>query len=253
MMSKLWRSKLKAFAAHILFSAALIGSFMYVVMVHWFPGYLFEFENVWEGLRILVPVDAILGPILTLILFVPGKKGLKGDIAIILILQIAALLYGGKAIYDSKPEVLAFVGDRFEVITSKSYQRDRVPEATLVAYDKGYPALIYPLPGQTPEEVNEFVLNNVQYQIMAERYRPLAGNMDLVLSRALDIDRLQPSAPQQIKLLADFKQRFNDETDALFILQGTTKEFIVVSIDKVALVVKDYLPLDPWDIYVLPE
>ncbi|MEL0067713.1 MAG: hypothetical protein VW874_05560, partial [Gammaproteobacteria bacterium] len=72
-MTKLWRSKLKAFAAHILFSAALIGVFMYVVMGHWFPGYLFEFENVWEGLRILVPVDAILGPILTLIIFVPGK------------------------------------------------------------------------------------------------------------------------------------------------------------------------------------
>ncbi|MEL0067714.1 MAG: hypothetical protein VW874_05565, partial [Gammaproteobacteria bacterium] len=93
----------------------------------------------------------------------------------------------------------------------------------------------------------------VQYQIMAERYRPLAEYMDVVLSRALDIDRLQPSDPQQIKVLADFKQRFNDETDALFILQGTTKEFIVVSIDKDALVVKDYLPLDPWDIYVLPE
>ena len=52
---------------------------MYVIMSHWFPGYLFELENVWQGLRILVPVDAILGPLLTLIIFVPGKKGLKGD------------------------------------------------------------------------------------------------------------------------------------------------------------------------------
>jgi len=248
-MNKLWRAKLRAFAVHLLFSAALIGTFMYVVMFQWFPGYLFEFENVWEGLRILVPVDAILGPLLTLIIFVPGKKGLKGDLAIILVLQVAALLYGGKAIYDSKPEVLAFVGDRFEVITKKSYDRTQVPKETLAAYEIGYPALIYPLPAQNPDEQANFVINNVQYQIMAERYRPLSEHTEDVFARALDIERIKPTEPEQINILASFRERFNPETDVLFILQGTTDEFVVVSIDRNEFVVKDYLPIDPWDIY----
>ena len=252
-MNKLWRAKLKAFSAHLLFSTVLIGLFMYVIMFHWFPGYLFVFENVWEGLRILVPVDAILGPLLTLIIFVPGKKGLKGDLAIILVLQVAALLYGGKAIYDSKPDVLAFVGDRFEVITKKSYDRSIVPEDTLAAFEKSTPALIYPLPGQNPEEQANFVINNVPYHIMAERYRLLSEHKDEVFARALDIERIKPTDPKQIEILAAFQKRYNAETDALFILQGTTNEFVVVSIDRNELVVKDYLPIDPWDIYDFPE
>ena len=205
-MNKLWRSKLKAFVAHLTFSAFLISVFMYIVMFHWFPGYLFNFENVWEGLRILVPVDAILGPLLTLIIFVPGKKGLKGDLAIILVLQISALIYGASTIYGSKPEVLAFVGDRFEIITQSSYQRSKVTPEVEPVFDKTNPALIYPLPGQTTEEQNEFVLDNVQYQTMAERYRPLSDYRDEVLTKALDIERVKPTSEHDMQLLVNFKK-----------------------------------------------
>ena len=143
---------------------------------------------------------------------------------------------------------LAFVGDRFEVVTRKSYDRNLVPEGTEAAYDNGAPALIYPLPAQNHEENNEFVLNNVQYQVLADRYHPINDYKDEVFTRALMIDRIKPTDPQEIELLATFQQSYNEETDALFILQRTTKDFIVVSIDRNDLVVKDYLPIDPWDI-----
>ena len=252
-MNKLWRAKLKAFSAHLLFSAVLIGLFMYVIMSHWFPGYLFELENVWQGLRILVPVDAILGPLLTLIIFVPDKKGLKGDLAIILVLQIAALVYGGKVIYDSKPEVLAFVGDRFEVITKSSYDPSLIPKQTLSVFESSNPALIYPLPAQSREESNQFVLNNTQYQLLADRYRPVNDYKDKVFARALEIERIKPTVASQIDVLTSFKNRYNAESDALFILQGTTKDFVIVSIDRNDLQVKDYLPIDPWANYDFPE
>ncbi len=252
-MTKLWRAKLRAFSIHLLFSATLIGGFMYVIMFHWFPGQLFYFENVWEGLQILVPVDAILGPLLTLIIFVPGKKGLKGDLAIIITLQLAALAYGGHAIYGSKPEVLAFVGDRFEVITNASYERDKVPADVAALYGKTNPLLIYPLPGQSTEEHNEFVLNNVQYQQMAERYRPLSEYREEVLARALDIQRIKPLMQQEVDLLAEFQKRYDPQDHALFILQGTTKDFIIVSLNMKTFEVQDYLPIDPWDIYDFPD
>ena len=112
-MSKLWKAKLAAFSVHIVFSATIIGIFMAFVTQIWFPGLLFKLEDVWEGLRILVPVDAILGPILTLILFVPGKKGLVGDLVIIALIQIAALIYGAYTIYDQRPEAIVFAGDQW--------------------------------------------------------------------------------------------------------------------------------------------
>ncbi len=79
-MNMLWRSKLYAFSIHLLFSATIIGIFMLIVTKFWFPDILFALENVWQGLQILIPTDAILGPVLTLVLFVPGKKGLVGDL-----------------------------------------------------------------------------------------------------------------------------------------------------------------------------
>ena len=86
-MNKVWQLKLVAFFIHLLFSALLIGCFMIIVTQVWFPDVLFRLENVWEGLQILIPVDAILGPVLTLILFVPGKKGLLSDLIIIVVIR----------------------------------------------------------------------------------------------------------------------------------------------------------------------
>ena len=238
---------------HLLFSAILIGAFMYVVMFQWFPGHLFYFENVWEGLRILVPVDAILGPVLTLIIFAPGKKGLKVDLGIIAILQIAALGYGGHAIYGSKPELIAFVGDRFEVITRSSYERDKVPAEVEALYGEANPVAIYPLPAQTPEERQEFILNNVQYQTHAERYRPLTDHKDKVLERSLTIDNIKPTEPEDIALLESFQRRYDPDKHALFILQGTLKESIIVSLNMETYEVQDYLAIDPWETYKFPE
>ena len=84
-MFKHWRVKLFAFFIHLIFSAMIIGIFMLVVTQLWFPDILFALENTWQGLKILIPVDAILGPVLTFVLFVPGKKGLKIDLTLIAI------------------------------------------------------------------------------------------------------------------------------------------------------------------------
>lgn len=251
-MKKLWKAKLGAFGIHILFSASIISIFMLIITQLWFPDELFNFENVWEGLRILVPVDAIIGPLLTLVIFVPGKKGLKMDLSIIVSLQIAALVYGASTIYSSRPEILAFVGDRFEVITRASYNASKIDRQYLKQINNSYPALVYPLPAQNPDELSHFVIENVQYQLMSDRYRPLNHFHDKVMSRSLDIDRLEPTLPDDIAKLNSFRKTYNSEQHALFILQGTTKDFIIVSLNMKSYEVAGYLTLDPWEVYKFP-
>jgi hypothetical protein len=122
---QLWRMKLKAFTIHLLLSVFIISLFLLVVTQFWYPGLLFNLENVWQGLEILIPVDAILGPVLTLILFAPGKKNLKLDLSVIALIQIGALFYGGMLIYQQRPVALAFVVDRFEtVLANEDYVKD---------------------------------------------------------------------------------------------------------------------------------
>lgn len=247
-MNKLWRSKLIAFSIHLLFSALIIGSFMLLVTQIWFPDILFELENVWEGLQILIPVDAILGPILTLILFVPGKKGLIGDLIIIATIQVLALVYGGYTIYQQRPEVMVFAGDRFEIIPAAKFDRENFAKQYFQDVEIPYPFIVYSLPAQNQKEQNEFVLGNVQYQKMTQRYRPLTDYRTKVSKKALQLSKFVPANEASEQILKDFKARYTEDEVLLFALEGTTASYKVLVLDK-SLQHLGYLDLDPWTDY----
>lgn len=248
-MAKLWRQKLIAFTIHLLFSAVIIGIFMLVVTQLWFPDVLYKLENVWEGLQILIPVDAILGPFLTLLLFVPGKKGLVGDLIIIATIQVLALLYGGFTIYNQRPEIIVFAGDRFEIIPSSKFNRDNFQHEYFENTEMTYPFLLYSLPAQTEEEQSQFVINNTQFQKMSERYRPITDHQEAVLSKALQESKFVPENTDSKKILDDFKLKYSENDVSLFILQGTTSKANIIILNNNSFAIEGYLDLNPWTEY----
>ena len=248
-MPTLWRLKLVAFSIHCLFSALLIGTFMVIVTQVWFPDVLFRLENVWEGLRILIPVDAILGPLLTLILFVPGKKGLVTDLMIIAVIQVLALVMGSLTIYSQRPELMVFTGDRFEIITSLEFDRDNFPDELFEIEKQPYPLIIYALPAQTEEEQADFVNNNVQYQKMSDRYRPLSEYQGIVRNKALQLSKFAPNTDESIRVLAEFNDKYQQQEVLLFILQGTNSDANILILNKIDLSLVGYLAVDPWTEY----
>ena len=246
-MTELWRKKLIAFSIHIIFSATIIGIFMIIVTQLWFPDILFELENVWEGLQILIPVDAILGPILTLVLFVPGKKGLLGDIIIIAIIQVLALAYGGHNIYSQRPAVMVFAGDRFEIIPAHKFDSEKLQMEYFEGVDvEKYPLIVYALPAQTLEEKNEFVLGNVQYQKMVERYRPVIDYKNEVSKRGLDLTKFAPEKTASQQQLMKLKEQYNNNEVLFYTLEGTTAEARILVLDSRTLKLRGYLDIDPW-------
>src|SRR6185436_2997704 len=82
----------------------------------WYPGPLFVIAGGLELLLTIIAVDVTLGPIITLIIFKPKKPGLRFDLAVIGIVQFAALGYGLYAIAESRPVYLTFVKDRFDLV-----------------------------------------------------------------------------------------------------------------------------------------
>ncbi len=67
----------------------------------------------------LVGVDLVLGPLLTMIVYRHGKSGLKFDLSVIALVQLAALIYGANILYEEKPHYLVFVIDRLEFVAQK--------------------------------------------------------------------------------------------------------------------------------------
>jgi hypothetical protein len=72
---------------------------------------------------ILVGVDVICGPLLTLVLFNPRKSRVElwTDMSLVILVQLAALAYGLHIAHEARPLYLVHEVDRFRVITSGDY------------------------------------------------------------------------------------------------------------------------------------
>lgn len=110
-------SRGRAFLTHLLASAAIVGATCALVFFVWYPHPYFRISGAWNPLRVLIGVDLVLGPLMTLLLFKPKKKGLWFDVCFILVVQLAAFVYGVTIIYSERPYFSVFAVDRFSVLT----------------------------------------------------------------------------------------------------------------------------------------
>ena len=118
-------SRPRAFLSHLAVSAVLVGVVCALIFFVWYPHPYFQAVGAWSVLRILVGVDLVLGPVLTLILFKPGKWGLKFDLCFIACVQLAALVYGVTVIFQERPYVNVFAVDRFSVYAYRDIDREQ--------------------------------------------------------------------------------------------------------------------------------
>jgi hypothetical protein len=104
------KSRWAAFGVHLLISLFLLVCLLSLIFFVWFP-YDLIFAGGIEGLKIIMGVDLVLGPLLTLIVYVPGKKGLKFDLTIIAIAQIGCLLAGLWVVHNERPVIQSLSDD----------------------------------------------------------------------------------------------------------------------------------------------
>ncbi|MBF0588220.1 MAG: hypothetical protein HQL53_03750 [Magnetococcales bacterium] len=124
MDTTLLRQKLGAFALHLAASLALVGVFFLLVFYGWYPDPLFKLEGTWWVVGLLLGIDVVLGPLLTGVVYRPGKKSLLFDLSVIVLLQAGAFLYGASLIVSERPLYIAFAIDRFVVIPAAMVDED---------------------------------------------------------------------------------------------------------------------------------
>jgi len=110
------RAKLRAFAIHLGCSALLAAAGALVVFAVWYPPPLHLAAGVTGIFLLLLGVDATLGPLMTLIVFKPGKPSLRFDITTIVVVQLAAFGYGMWTVAAGRPAWIVFNVDRFDLV-----------------------------------------------------------------------------------------------------------------------------------------
>lgn len=119
-------TRLRAFAIHLTTSVTIFLIFLGIMFFVWYPAPYFVIDGGWKVLRILAGANLVLGPLLTLIVFKPGKPSLKFDLSCIVLLQLGALLYGGTVIYQQRPAFVVFGVDRFTSIPAAEMEFDQL-------------------------------------------------------------------------------------------------------------------------------
>jgi len=118
-------TRFKAFYVHLLISILLLLGMLAVIFFVWYP-YQLIYAGGIDGLKILIGVDLVLGPLLTLIAFVPGKKGLKFDLSLIALIQVSCLLFGMWLIYSQRPLVQVVIDDGVHLLSAADIEEHNI-------------------------------------------------------------------------------------------------------------------------------
>lgn len=118
--------RLKFFLGHlsISFTVALLA--IWVVFFIWYPIPLAQALGVTSLFLMLISIDVIMGPVLGFLLYKEGKKGLKFDLTIIIILQISAFWYGFYTLAQARPVWIVYDVLTFHVVTYNDIDKDQI-------------------------------------------------------------------------------------------------------------------------------
>lgn len=110
--------RLKVAGIHLAISLAVAILAALLVFLVWYPYPYREISGGRELFLIVVAVDVVMGPLMTLAVFNTAKprKELRRDLGIIGLLQLAALAYGLWTVAVARPVHLVFEIDRFRVV-----------------------------------------------------------------------------------------------------------------------------------------
>lgn len=203
-----WPARFKAAGIH--FGISLISAFAAALLVFlvWYPYPYREISGGRELFILIVLVDVVMGPLMTLAVFNLKKplKELRRDLAVIVVLQLAALAYGLWTVSVARPVHLVFEIDRFRVVHAVDIPVDMLQQA---------PAEFQrlPLTGVTLLSIRDFASSKESFDatMAALQGAPLGARPDLWQS--YEKARLQIVA--RAKPVAELKARFPNSASAI--------------------------------------
>ncbi|WP_333667065.1 TfpX/TfpZ family type IV pilin accessory protein [Acinetobacter guillouiae] len=123
--------RLKFFSGHLLISVLIALISIWLVFFVWYPAPLAEALGVGHLFLMLIFIDVMLGPLLGLIIYKEGKKSLKFDLTVIILIQIMAFGYGFNVIAQGRPAWIIYDSMVFHVLKKSDIDTSRIDQAKL--------------------------------------------------------------------------------------------------------------------------
>ena len=228
--------KLKAAGLHLLVSAIVIGSFLLIVYFIWYPYPFYITEGLSHITIILLGVDLVLGPLMTLILYRKGKKYWLFDLSIVLILQLSAFAYGAVTIAEGRPVYIVFATDVFKTVPPSMIDRSTLKDKSLDYSLFSRPIYIYATAPSDPKEREKLMWSTLQegkdIEVLPHYYQNYQAHLFHIIQRNEGYKyykkiKINDVLNRQYKTIL-IKHGLTQEQIGLFTLLGHEKEVIVI-------------------------
>jgi hypothetical protein len=243
----------QASALHLALSVAVAALVVTLMLLVWYPQQYFTAMGGDALILILIGVDVVLGPLITLIIFDPKKKGLRFDLAVIAALQLAALAFGVSVMFAARPVYNVFVGDRFEAIAANAVDAESLAKAgaeyrTLPLTG---PKIIAARPPDDAKRLSDIVLSAVSggpdLANLPELYVPYAQLQRDAAKSARPLAGLAQRQPQEAAAIRSFVAASGraEATMGFLPLKARNRDMAMV-VDSTSGEIVGILPVYPW-------
>lgn len=240
--------RVRFFLGHLA-GSAIVALFAVLLVFHvWYPAPLHEALGVTRIFLMLLLVDVIVGPLLTLLVYKVGKKNLLLDLIVIACLQLAALSYGLWTVAEGRPAWIVFNVDRFDLVQMVDVDTRQLDGARQEYRSAPWfgPQWVGAANPENVEQRNALVFESLMGgSDIAQRpnlYRPLADLSDLVRNKAKPLEELSSyNAAERVReILAQWP-----DADAWSPMMARAKSMVVL-LNKERAEVVAVVALNPW-------
>ena len=242
----------QAFLIHLGLSIAIAAVVVALVVLVWYPPPYFTAMGGALLLRLIIGVDVVVGPIITLIIFDPRKPRLRTDLAIVAALQLTALVYGVLVMFEARPAWTVFVKDRFEVTAANAIDAEsqaRAAESFHRASLTG-PRLVAGIPPTDRDEALRLSLaamaGGPDVAAQPHLFVPYAQEAAAVARAARPLQALARQGRANAEAIGAFLAERGVGRDLGYVpVRARNKDFAAV-VERPTGEVVGYLPLNPW-------
>lgn len=247
-------NRFQACATHFLFSSVVALLSAVLVFFLWYPGVFSYASGVSRIFLLLLVVDVILGPVITLIVFNPLKKELKRDLLIVVLVQVAALVYGMHSVFFARPVYMVFSVDRFEMVYANDVSNDDLAKATNPTYRQlplwGVLTAAAVLPTNSEDRNNilfSAVAGGPDVQHMPQYYVPYTEVQSRALDRIQDIKGLYKFNVDRGDVVDSLVAKYSESRIELGFMPFQAKaNDLTVILDKKTGAILEIVKLSPW-------
>ncbi|MFW1760681.1 TfpX/TfpZ family type IV pilin accessory protein [Acinetobacter calcoaceticus] len=236
------------FLSHLSISILLALIIIAWVFLIWYPQPLAQAVGVTHIFLMMVAIDVVLGPILGFFVYKEGKKTLKFDLSVIILIQLSALGYGLYSIAQGRPVWLVYNVDRFELVRNNEIIDTNIQKVQAQFRNPSWfkPKFAAVQIAKNSEERSknmfEELLGGVSLAQRPERYVGLVQVKLQIKKRAQNLNELEKyNSKQQVK---EILKKY-PSADAWVPLKANAIDMVVLMNKSSAQVVK-IVDLRPW-------